>query len=193
MALFSILRVIRISLFVFHRRDNAGFVIVQNRISVFPFTILLICSGALFNTLCLTPRTLVLLQWSSVLWSDLLCPDLEKNTCWFSWWETRAGYSGSRHTDLQVPGIHSRPYPRGLVRSRTYSYVRCPGKALPTPDSSSGRDEHHPVTGCAGLWSSGPSFPSPSNKTKTMKHTSAPKKLSSCIKTQKSQTTLTLI
>ncbi len=166
--------------------------LVNNRISVLPFTILLICSGALFNTLCLKPQTLVLLRWLSVLWSDLLCPDPEKNTCWFSWWETHAGYSGCLRTDLQVPGTHSQPCPRGVARSQTYSYVLCPGKAPPTPDSSSGTDEHHPVIGCVGLRSSGPSCPSQSNKTKTIKHTSALRKLTSRIKTQKSQTTLTL-
>lgn len=118
----------------------------------------------LFSILGITLQTLVLLQWSGDLWSDPPCQDPEKNTCWFSWCQTHSGYSGYQHTGPQVLGSHIRR-PPGLVRIRTYNCARCPGKAPPTPDSSSGRDEHHPVIGCVDLWSSAPFCPSPSNET----------------------------
>lgn len=87
----------------------------------------------------ITPRTPGPHRWSGP----------GRSTCWFSWLGTGAGgLHGYQSTDPPGPGNHSRRWAPG--RSRTCSCEPCPGRALPTAGSSSGKAGCHPETGCAG-------------------------------------------
>lgn len=87
-----------------------------------------------------TPQTLGPLRWAGP----------GRSTYWFFWWEKGVGPQACQHAVQQVSDCcHSRSA-RG--RSRTCNCVPCPGRALPTAYSPSGRGGCHQETDCAGRW-----------------------------------------
>lgn len=88
----------------------------------------------------ITPQTLGPLRWAGP----------GRSTYWFFWWEKGVGHQACQHADQQVSDCRHSRSARG--RSQMCNCVPCPGRALPTADSPSGRGGCHQETDCAGRW-----------------------------------------